>query len=426
MSHTLTDLKSFLESSPTAFHAAEQVGNRLAMLDFIPLDEREKWSLEKGKKYFVIRGGALAAFVMPDKKPTSVTLIGSHTDSPGLKVKPVPETNSSLFQLGVEVYGGPLLYSWLNRDLAIAGRVVVSDAHGNLETKLIFLDDIPCFIPGIAIHLEKEINEKGLLLNKQDHLPPIVGLQLEEGKHKESLETLIRRHLPFHTLLSFDLFLAPLEPARFLGTENEMIASYRLDNLSSAHAACHALAMATKTGQLQMGIFWDHEELGSRSAEGAASPFLTDTLKRIFLSYGMDEEDQIRCKNRSLCISVDVAHAFNPNYANKQDPNHRLLAGKGIAVKYNADQKYATNAPTAAAIINLCNRFNLPFQQHAAKSDLSSGSTVGPIVAHVAGIPTVDIGAPIFSMHSIREVMACKDHLDLCFLLTKALENESF
>jgi aspartyl aminopeptidase len=422
MSHILTDFKAFLETSPTAYHAVQQIANRLASLDFIPLDEKDAWHLEKGKKYFVIRGGALAAFALPEKSAQKMVILASHTDSPALKIKPRPELyKEHMVELEVEVYGAPLLYSWLNRDLCIAGRIVVIGEKGEIEEKIVLIEDVPFIIPALAIHLDRDVNEKGCVLNKQEHLAPLVALNQENGSQKIDLAHLLRRQHPFRSLLSFDLFLVPVETARYLGPSSEMLASYRIDNLSSAHAAAHAIALAPKNDNLQMAVFWDHEEVGSRSAEGSASPFLSDTIQRIAAALKMQAEDLMRLKAHSLCLSIDVTHAYNPNFAAKHDFNHLALLGRGIAIKHNADQKYATNGLTAARIIHLCQTLNLRHQSFVSRSDLASGSTVGPIVAHTLGIPTVDLGIPILSMHSIREVMATQDHLDMCHLLTQAL-----
>lgn len=419
MSHILDDLKAFLDSSPTSWHAVKEIGERLAIRDFSPLSEDEKWQLEKGKKYFVIRGGALCAFQVPTAKPTRAKILAAHTDSPALKLKPRPEIvkeNMTLFC--TEVYGGPLLSSWFNRDLGIAGRVVIETKKGEMEEKLIFIDDTPVFIPQLAIHLDREIHEKGLHINKQEHLNPIISLG-----EAVTLESLLRRHMSFQSLLSFELFLIPIEPARYLGANGEMIGSYRLDNLSSAHACASAIALAKSEKQvLQMSVFWDNEEIGSRSDEGADSPFVKDILKRICLSLKESEEDYYILKKNSLCVSVDVAHAFNPNFPKKYDPNHHPLLGKGIVIKHNADKKYASDALSVAAIVKTCKEQNLPYQSYAGRSDMPSGSTVGPIMAHTLGIPTVDIGCAQLSMHSTREVISCQDYMELVHLLTHVLQ----
>lgn len=419
MTHILEDLKSFLDHAHTSWHAAAQIGNRLAGIDFTPLDEEQKWALEAGKSYFVSRGGSLCAFCLPEASPERAMILASHTDSPSLKIKPRPEIqkeNMTLF--GVEVYGSPLLASWLNRDLGIAGRIVVKNTHGELEKKLIYIEDSPLFIPQLAIHLDREVNDKGLILNKQEHMCPIATL---ENDSKNYLETLLRRYHSFHDLLGYDLFLVPLEDSRFLGFNSEMIASYRIDNLASVHACAAAIAQANKPQKntLQMAVFWDNEEIGSISV-----PFITDILKRIASFYKLNEENYIRMKNRSLCVSVDMAHAFNPNYANKLDPNHQPLLGKGVVIKHNAAHKYATDALTSARIVDLCHKQSLPVQSFVSRSDMPCGSTVGPIFTSMTGIPTVDIGAPQLSMHSAREVMACQDHMYMFQLLTSLLEGE--
>lgn len=424
MSHILSDFKTFLETSPTSWHAAREIGNRLALRDFSPLIENEKWHLELGKKYFIVRGGAVCAFSLPKQKVQKAVVLASHTDSPALKLKPHPTfhvENMLLFR--VEPYGAPLLTSWLNRDLVIAGRVVVTEGDGYVEERLVYLDDAICFIPQLAIHLDREVNEKGLVLNKHEHLCPIVGLSVEGDEEMNAVEKILRRHLSFHTLLSFELFLVPREPPSFVGLNNELISAYRLDNLASAHAAVSAIAVSEPTeNTVQMAIFWDNEEIGSRTKEGAASPFLQEVLMRIHHRFHRDIEEFFVLKHNSFCISVDVAHALNPNYAKKYDPQHQSLLGKGIVVKQNADQKYASNALSAAVIMRACNMLNLPYQSYVNRSDIPSGSTVGPIVAAETGITTIDIGCPQLSMHSIREVMATQDYLDMYRLLAYLLQ----
>lgn len=416
MPNLLLDLKVFLESSPTSWHAAMQAGNRLASCDFIPLSEHEPWNLEWGKKYFVLRGGSICAWIMPEKKALRAQLTVSHTDSPALKLKPCPyiqQDNMGLF--GVEIYGAPLLTSWLNRDLGLAGRVVILNDQGVQEERLVFLDDAPLFIPELAIHLNREVNEKGLLLNKQEHLRPLIGLM-----ETDPLETLLRRHLSFKKLLSFDLFLVPLEPPRFIGHEGELLAAYRLDNLASVHASISAIAYVQKppSDTLLVTVCYDHEEIGSHSNCGAGSAFLVDMFDRLKGKMGWTLEEYQLFKRSSTCVSIDMAHGVHPNHKDKHDPEHRPLLGKGIALKYNAQQRYATDALSAAPIIHACQQLNLPYQSFVNRSDMPCGSTIGPIIAEQLGILTVDIGIPELSMHASREVMATQDYLMLCHLLT--------
>ena len=383
MPHILSDFKSFLDASPTSWHAVKEIANRLSLRDFEPLNEEEKWHLEPGKKYFVARGGSLCAFYLPKEKPKQAIILASHTDSPGLKLKPSPSYQvANMAQFGVEVYGSPLLSSWLNRDLCLAGRVVVTNASGQPEARLVHLDDALFFIPQLAVHLDREVNEKGLHLNKQDHLNPIAGLLEEVKTPIASLEKLLRRHLSYHSLLSFELFLVPQDGARFIGLENEMLASYRIDNLAGVHAALSAIALMEKPQphRIQFALFWDNEEIGSHSKEGAGSPFFTHILDRIGYSLKINPEEILMIKNNSLCISIDMAHALNPNYPKKHEPHHSPLLGKGIVLKYNADQKYATNALSAAVIVQACQVLNMAYQSYVSRSDIPCGSTVGPIL----------------------------------------------
>ena len=409
----------FLDRSPTAYHAAREITARLLEADFTPLSESEKWELEPGKGYFVQREDALiAAFRLSKKRPVSATLLASHTDSPGLKIKPVAESSShGIGQLGTEIYGGPLLHTWLDRDLAVAGRIVVQNKKGASESKIVLLDDYPVVIPGLAIHLQREVNEKGLIVHKQDHLKAVFTLRSKE-KH---LEDWLRKHHSFSKLLGFDLYLVPTEKASFLGFEDELIASYRLDNLTSAFASLQALVdTSARADAIQMAIFWDNEEIGSKTFAGADSLFANQILERICLQFKMDREDYYRLKSRSLCLSCDVGHAFHPNYPEKYDPQNASLMGKGPAIKFSS--RYATSGATAAPIVRLAHKHKIPLQTFASRSDLSSGGTVGAMMAANLGIPTVDLGLACWAMHSIRETISAQDEVALCKLLTAALE----
>lgn len=418
----LLDFHKFLSRSPTVFHAAREIANRLAEADFTPLTEGERWKFEPGKGYFIIRGDALvAAFRMPKKAPVSATILASHIDSPCLKLKPHPEmTNHEIGQFGTEIYGAPLLHTWLDRDLAVAGRATVQNGS-NPRSELVLLDDSPVVIPSLAIHLDRTVNDKGLIVHKQDQLKPIFSLRSKE-KH---LESWLHKALSFEKLLGFDLFLVPIEKPAFLGFENELISAYRLDNLTGAYAALEGiLKAAPRTDVLQMAMFWDHEEIGSMSYTGADSLFASQILDRISLFFKMDREDYYRLKSRSICISGDLAHGFNPSYADKYDPQNAPYLGKGVVLKFNANQKYATSGTTAAAILNVAEKHKIPIQKFASRSDITSGSTVGPIMAANLGIPTADIGIAGWAMHSARETIAAQDELSLCALFKALLEEK--
>ena len=417
----LEDFVRFLNRSPTVYHAAREISSRLAEADFTPLAEGEKWRLEHGKGYFVQREDTLiAAFRTPKLTPQSVTILASHIDSPCLKVKPHPEISShGIGQLGTEVYGAPLLHSWLDRDLKLAGRIVVINSDGQCRAELVELDDYPVIIPGIAIHLDRSIADKGILVHKQDHLKPIFSISAKE-KH---LEGWLKKHHSFDKLLSFDLFLVPIEKAGYVGFENELIASYRLDNLTSAFASLDALIHAEpRNDVIQMAIFWDHEEIGSTSYVGADSLFANQVLERICLQFKMDKEDFYRLKSRSLCLSGDLAHGFHPSFADKYDPQNAPFMGKGVVLKFNANQKYATSGSSAAPLIRVAEKHQIPLQKYASRSDIASGSTVGSIMAANLGIATADLGISGLAMHSIREVIAAQDELSLCKLFKASLE----
>jgi len=423
MTHLLEDLHHFLGQSPTSWHATMEMGNRLASLDFTPLDLSEKWKLEKGGKYFVIQDGSIACFVLPEKKPEKMALCAAHTDSPALKLKAHPTSQKANMQmLGVEIYGGPILSTWFNRDLVIAGRIIAEQKKGSPEDFLVCFEEAPVLIPLIAPHLDREIYKNGLVLKKQEHLSPIASI----GKNldKNYIESLLKQQISFHKLLDFDLFLVPMEEPRFIGKDAEMLASYRLDNLASAHAGLVAMGNVKKAPKniLPIGVFWDHEEVGSQTHVGAESRFFEDVFNRISSTYALSAEEESILRHKSTCLSVDLTHAFNPNFEEKYDPEHKPLLGEGITIKYNANMRYSTNAKTGAHLTKMCEKLDLSCQKFVNRTDNPAGSTVGPIFSTRFGIETADIGIPQLSMHAAREVIACADHLDMCTLLSHFLQ----
>ncbi len=418
----LEDFVQFINLSPTVYHAAREIGSRLKANGFTELKEDERWKIAPGKGYFTVRqDGLVAAFRVPKKTPHSATLLACHIDSPCLKLKPQPELSShGIGQLSTEVYGGPLLHAWLDRDLAIAGRITGVDSKGTCQTKLVYMDDCPVIIPQLPIHLDRSINEKGILVHKQDHLKPIFSIDSKEF----DLEKWLRKHHFFSAIHGSDLFLVPTEKASFAGHEKELIASYRLDNLTASYACLYAMLHAKASPDaLQMAFFWDHEEIGSISYVGADSLFANQVIERICMQYKMDREDYYRLKSRSLCLSGDLAHGFNPNYGDKYEAKNACFLGKGVVLKFNANQKYATSSATAAAIVRLAEKHKIPVQTSAGRADIPSGSTVGSIMAANLGIPTVDLGIAGWAMHSAREVIAGQDEIDLCRLMKAALED---
>jgi len=427
ISPIIEDFINFIDASPTAWHAVSAAQQRLMEAGFSKLAEHEAWKIQPGGRYVVERNGSsLCAFVAPRNLPKRLRLLASHTDSPGLKLKPKAEFRKyQAVLLGVEVYGSPLLSSWLNRDLGIAGRVLYKDSKGRARESLVRLDRYPVTIPQLAIHLDREVNEKGLQLNKQDHLHALAGLEASL-KDSSFLETALKEEVDLGQLIGHDLFLYPLEKPRLIGFDRSLLASYRIDSLASIHAALTALLQQLNPldEEIKMVVFWDNEEVGSQTAQGAESSFFPQVLERLLASYQGSREDYFRLLNRSSCISIDLAHALHPNYADKHDPQHQPLLGGGVVLKSNAQQRYATSARSLLPVQLCADEKGLPLQKFASRNDIPCGTTIGPIHAFRTGMQTVDIGCSQLSMHSSRELMACQDHLDMCKLLESLLERQ--
>ena len=403
----------FLDSSPTAWHAARNCGDRFTEVNSIPLYEDERWELEPGKSYFFLRDeSALCAFRMPKKKIERAILLASHLDSPALKLKPIPVlSHPKCTRIMTEVYGSPLLHTWLDRDLCLAGRVVERSS----ESKLVIFDNEPLIIPSLPMHLDRSVGERGLVINRQEHLQPITAIG---HKNPHDLELLLSQYL------SWDLFLVPLEKARLKG---DLLSSYRLDNLTSAFACLEAMAQTTSSQHtLQLAIFWDHEEVGSQTLVGAQSSLIDQVLDRICLHQEIDHEDFYRIKSRSLCLSVDAAHGYNPNFSDRFDSQNSPFLGEGVIIKSSAAQKYATSASSSAPLFSLAKKKGWNLQAYTSRSDIPAGSTVGPFMATRLGIPTVDLGIATWAMHSIRETVAASDEIALIRFLTAILEQEDF
>lgn len=420
----LQDLSTFLDANPTAWHAVDHCTQKLKNRGFTELKEADSWSLKQGQGYYIKHlQSSICAFVLPTSPPKRVRLLASHTDSPSFKLKPQPEIRRHQTLLfGAEVYGAPLLSSWLNRDLGLAGRVIYTTTDGQLQETLVRLQKYPLVIPQLAIHLDREVNEKGLLLNKQEHFNVLAALEQDVPPHTSYLEMLLREEIDFEQLLSFDLLLFPIEKSRFIGYKQQFLASYRIDSLASVHAALSALLddPSPLDEDIKMTIFWDNEEVGSSTAQGAESPFFNHTLERLLLALGQSRENYFRVLSQSHCTSIDLAHALHPNYADKHDPQHHPILGKGVIVKTNAQQRYASDAYSSLPIHLLASKSSIPLQKFVSRNDMPCGSTIGPLQACMTGIPTVDIGCGQLSMHSSRELMACQDHVSL-FTLLKAL-----
>lgn len=406
----------FLKKSPTVYHAAEEIVRLLKDAGYTELKEHEEWKIKKGHGYFLARDTLVTAFKTPTKTPKKAILLATHIDSPGLRLKPHPDSTShGIAQLNTEIYGSPLLHTWLDRDLSIAGKISYLSKKGEFQSKTIQLDH-PVIIPNLAFHLDRSPPEKGFIVHKQDHLKPIFSLSTS------SLEKALENECK-SKILSFDLSLVPMEPPAYLGQNKEMIAGARLDNLTSAYAAVYALCKAkVDATTLPIAFFFDHEEIGSISSRGADSVFANELIQRVCFHLGMNSENIHQMKASSLCISADLAHGYHPNFSDKFDMPNAPFLGKGVVIKFNANQRYATSHQTAASILMLAEKHNIPVQKFASRSDIPAGSTVGSMMAAMTGIPTVDLGISSFAMHSIRETIATEDEAALCLLLQKAIE----
>jgi aspartyl aminopeptidase len=408
------DLLSFINKSATAFHAAAALIQSLEKEGFQALQEDEHWSLKPGHKYYVTRNSsAVVAFITGTEDPaeTGFKIIGAHTDSPLFKVKNESETISGNYlKLGVEVYGGPIINTWLDRELSLAGRVMISEKGRTLQ-RLIKTKRPVAVIPNLAIHMNREVN-KGVELNKQSHLPAIFSASGQDPE-KGALRRFVAKEVGTHpeNIGEMDLFLFDSTPGMYAGMETELITAGRLDNLAMCHAALKALLPAGNKPWTSVAVFYDNEEVGSQTLQGAGSFFLKETLQRILLSEKETLSDSwYRAAARSFMISADMAHALHPNYAEKHDPDYAPRINKGPVIKLNANFRYATTAETAFRFEQLCKEEKIPCQKMTNRSDIPSGSTIGPVSSSSLGIKTVDVGNPMWAMHSIRETAGVIDH----------------
>lgn len=426
------DLLDFINASPTPFHAVLESILRLKAKGFSLLSEQENWSsfmqANGNGLHLVTRGEtALVAFAIPQNMPIqSFRIIGAHTDSPNLRLKPnATYSKEGYQQLSVEVYGGALLNSWLDRDLSLAGRVLCKK-NGRLESHLVRLDNLLVRIPQLAIHLDREVNERGLIVNKQDHLNPIVGLS-NAGFTMNDLHSLCAKSLGVLTdsVIRVELMLHDAVPATLGGFQQEFIFAPRLDNLGMCHAALTALVESiddVQAGVVPLVVLFDHEEVGSESAYGAGSPLLLDVMERLVYANGDDKEKFYQVLARSFCVSADMAHAVHPNYPDRHDARHRPMMNAGPVIKFNSQQRYATSIYTAALFEACCKQAGVPVQTYSHRSDLPCGSTIGPITASRLGIRTVDVGNAMVSMHSVREMAGSQDPTYMSLALTKFLQ----
>ncbi|GAB1268757.1 M18 family aminopeptidase [Aurantivibrio infirmus] len=417
-----TGLLDFIQSSPSPFHAVESMIEKLENKGFQRLNPSQKWTLKKGQGYFLTRNdSSLAAFVYGRENivESGIRLVGAHTDSPCLRVKPNPTIKQkNCLQVGVEIYGGVLLSTWFDRDLSLAGRVSFTQTDGTVTSRLIDFKKAIAVVPSLAIHLDREVNN-ARKINPQTELPPLLANinASEKLELNEILKTQLINQFPeieIDTILDFELSFYDTQAPAVIGLNDDFIASARLDNLASCYIGLQALLEGGDQFSSVL-ICTDHEEVGSQSSSGAQGPFLKDLLTRII----PDSEERIRCIENSLLISADNAHGIHPNYMDKHDGNHGPLINKGPVIKINANQRYATNSETSALFKNLCNMADVSVQSFVMRADMACGSTIGPITSSVVGVATIDVGIPTFAMHSIRELAGYFDSYALYQVLLR-------
>lgn len=418
-------LLDFLYRSPTPFHAVKNMAKILESRGFQQLSENDSWTLSEGGRYYVTRNGtAIVAFVMGQPEQ-GFRMAGAHTDSPCLKVKPTPEKNTlGYLQLGVEVYGGALLNPWFDRDLSLAGRVQYLDRNSRLNSQLVNFNKPIAIIPSLAIHLDREANNKRSV-NPQTDIPPVLGLLAAE--EKADFRALLKDQLisdghdDCQDVLSFDLSFYDTQRPAIIGLNDEFIASARLDNLLSCFVGLQSLIQHQSGQATALLVCNDHEEVGSQSATGAQGPLLKHVLERIS-GTGAALSQAI---SRSMLISTDNAHGIHPNFSDRHDDNHGPRLNDGVVIKVNANQRYATTDATSGLFQLLCRQAGTRFQYFVSRTDMGCGSTIGPLTAGEIGLRTLDIGLPTFAMHSIRELAGTQDAFELSRILTTffALEN---
>ncbi|MCQ8106382.1 M18 family aminopeptidase [Methylomonas sp. SURF-2] len=421
------DCLDFIDASPSPWHVVATLEQRLRAFGFKRLDEADAWSLSAGERYYVVRDeSSIVIFVtgQKDLPATGFKILGAHTDSPGLRLKPNPAGNSDkLLRLAVEVYGGPILATFSDRDLSLAGRIAYRGENGKIASRLVSFDQPLLRLPNLAIHMNRSVNEDGLKLNKQTELPLIFAEATDQQLAREQFTSFLTTTsgLEAEQILAWEFNIHDTQKGAFWGADQAFYANSQLDNLASCHAGISALLndAALQSGNTLVCAFFDHEEIGSESSKGAAGSFLPDVLERIALAQGLDKQDYQRALANSLMISADMAHAYQPNFPGAYEPDHKLYVNQGPAIKINANHRYASNCLSEAAFMELCRQAEVPFQKYSHRGDLPCGSTIGPLASAKLGIPTVDVGNPMWAMHSVRESAGVLDHAYLIKALTR-------
>lgn len=411
------ELLDFIYESPSAYHGVVKVRQLLDANGFSEVKESDKWNLQKDGKYYTVKNdSAIIAFVVGsgDVVEDGFRLIGAHTDTPGFRIKPNPEmtTEGKYLKLNTEGYGGPILNTWYDRPLSIAGKVTIKGASVlKPEVKLININKPLMIIPNLAIHMNREVNE-GYAINKQKDTLPLLGLINEKFEKDGHLLKLIAEELNVNSeeILGFDLALYEYEKGCLIGMNEELISSARLDDMWMVYAGTKALVDSKSNKATKVMVCIDNEEIGNLTAQGASSNLLIHTLERITLALGKDKEDFYRTLSNSVMISADLAHAVHPNLPEKHDLTNKPVLEGGPVLKIAAAGSYSTDSFNAAIFTEVCKKAGVPFQKFVNRSDVRGGTTIGPVTAANLTIPVIDMGAPVLGMHSIRELAAVKDN----------------
>ena len=411
------DLLDFIYDSPTAFHAVETVKKILDENRFKEIKESDKWDLKSKDKYYVIKNdSSIMAFVVGDEniEETGLRLIGAHTDAPGFRVKPNPQmiSEGKYVKLNTEMYGGPIISTWYDRPLALAGKVAIKGASPlKPETRLVNINKPIMIIPNIAIHMNREVND-GYKYNKQVDTLPLLGLINGKLENKDYLMDILAAELNVNKedILHFELMPYEYEKGSLIGINEEMISSGRLDDLWMVYAGLVALLDSRDNSATKVLVCVDNEEIGSLSAQGANSTLLNNLLERLTMGLGKNREEYYRALSNSIMISADLAHAVHPNLGDKADPTNRPVLEGGPVLKIAASGSYSTDSFNGAVFAEVCKSANVPFQKFVNRSDLRGGTTIGPVTAANLTIPVIDMGAPLIGMHSIRELATVKDN----------------
>ncbi|NFO86981.1 M18 family aminopeptidase [Clostridium botulinum] len=415
--NTAKDLLNFINNSKSAFHSAHEVKSILDKEGFVEIKECDKWDLKHGGKYYVMKNeSAIIGFEIGsgDIAEEGFRLIGAHTDSPGFRIKPHAEmtVEDHYIKLNTEVYGGAILSTWFDRPLSIAGRVTLKGSNPlKPQVKLVDLNKPILIIPSLAIHMNRTINE-GYEYNKQKDTLPLLTMATDKLEKDGYLLKLIAESLNVKEkeIVDFDLFVYEYEKGCLFGMNEEFISAGRLDDLWMVYAGLVALLQSKSNKATKVLVALDNEEIGSLTSQGANSSLLENILERITLALGKDREDFKRSLSNSVMISADLAHALHPNYIEKHDPTNRPLVGKGPVIKIAASGSYSTDSYAAAIFKQVCKNADVPCQEFVNRSDVKGGTTIGPITASKLNIPVIDMGAPLLSMHSVRELASVKDN----------------